>query len=297
MVAANLTALLAGALVWVGGAVLLARQAFGAHGSALAAAGLASASFTAMPFLIAGYGVLWPNLLGMAMVPALLGCVLSVVGGRASRRPSPRAAAPRRHRPGPVLRPSQLGRDAGPARLRRRRGRDPGLGSGADGGIQPRAALLAIAGLAAPPLLWVAAQSIHRVALVAQVHTDSPPDESLGRAVARRCSTTRASGRRSGSPRLSSWSAWSMRCAARGSDGWWRVAGHLAGLRRGGGGAGRRHPAGDRLLVQHASPAGGHHRRARRSAATLGLVQVSRAVHRLVRRRARRRTGGSDPWP
>ena len=73
VVAANLTALLAAALVWVGGGVLLARQAFGAHGSALAAAGLAAASFTAMPFLIAGYGVLWPNLLGMAMVPALAG--------------------------------------------------------------------------------------------------------------------------------------------------------------------------------------------------------------------------------
>jgi hypothetical protein len=184
VVAANLTALLAAALVWVGGCVLLARQAFGAHGSALVAAGLASASFTAMPFLIAGYGVLWPNLLGMAMVPALLGCVLSVAG---------------------VAEPDAVGR---PRALLLLVVTAPGLffahpNSLATLGLlgylvvvtvtfgwvarrrraRPRAAGLAVAALAAPPVLWVAAQSIHRVALVAQVHTDSPPDESLGRAL------------------------------------------------------------------------------------------------------------------
>ncbi len=69
IVAANALSGLCGGLVWVSGCILLARQAFGARGTTLAAAGIAAASFTAMPFLIAGYGVLWPNLLGMALVP------------------------------------------------------------------------------------------------------------------------------------------------------------------------------------------------------------------------------------
>lgn len=184
VVAANLTALLAAALVWTGGCVLLARQAFGPHGSALAAAGLASASFTAMPFLIAGYGVLWPNLLGLAMVPALLGCVLSVVG-----RAEPDAVGRRRAlllfvgtapglfyaHPNSVATLGLLGYVVVVVVTLGwvvRQGRS-----------RPRATLLALAALVAPPLLWVAAQSIHRVALVAQVHTDSPPDESFGRAI------------------------------------------------------------------------------------------------------------------
>jgi hypothetical protein len=45
----------------------------------------------------------------------------------------------------------------------------------------PRHAVPAVLALVAPPLLWVAAQSIHRIAIVAQVHDNSPPDETKTR--------------------------------------------------------------------------------------------------------------------
>jgi hypothetical protein len=77
---ANLLALAAGTTVWTGGCVLLARQTFGPRRAALVLAGLAAASFTAMPFFVAGYGPLWPLLLGMALLPGLLAAVLSVAG-------------------------------------------------------------------------------------------------------------------------------------------------------------------------------------------------------------------------
>jgi hypothetical protein len=79
-IASNLLGVVAGAVVWTSGCILLARQAFGPHGARLAFAGVLSASFTAMPYYLTGYGVLWPNLLGMALVPALLACFLSLLG-------------------------------------------------------------------------------------------------------------------------------------------------------------------------------------------------------------------------
>ena len=179
IVAANALSGLAGGLVWTSGCILMARQAFGAHGSLVAAAGITAASFTAMPFLIAGYGVLWPNLLGLSMVPALLGCLLSVVG-RATDDVVGRARAV-------VLLLAVL----------------PGLffahpNSVATLGLVgyvilfvvtatwvaqgawrlPMRAVPAVVALVAPPLLWVAAQSIHRIAIVADVHQKSPPDET-----------------------------------------------------------------------------------------------------------------------
>jgi hypothetical protein len=182
IVAANALSGLCGGLVWVSGCILLARQAFGARGTTLAAAGITAASFTAMPFLIAGYGVLWPNLLGMALVPAVLGCVLSIVG-RAVDDVVSRARAV-------TVTLVAL----------------PGLffahpNSVATLGLvgyvlvfvvtvtwvaqgawhRPRQAVPAVLALVAPPLLWVAAQSIHRIAIVAQVHDDSPPDETKTR--------------------------------------------------------------------------------------------------------------------
>jgi hypothetical protein len=184
IVAANIVSILAGGLLWTSGCVLLARQAFGAHGATLAVAGLVSASFTAMPFLISGYGVLWPNVLGMAMVPALLGCLLSVVGlatDDAVGRPRGVLAIlfvlPGLFfaHPNSVATLGLVGfvivAGAALAWVVRR------------GRQQPVAATLAVLALLAPPLLWVAAQSIHRIAIVADVHTDSPPDETKLRAL------------------------------------------------------------------------------------------------------------------
>jgi hypothetical protein len=80
VVLANLLAVLAPALVWTSGCVLLARQLFGPSRAALVLSGLATSSFTAMPFLIAGYGPLWPLLLGLSLLPGLLGPLLSLFG-------------------------------------------------------------------------------------------------------------------------------------------------------------------------------------------------------------------------
>jgi hypothetical protein len=77
---ANLLAIVAAAAVWVAGCLLLCRQVHGAHGRVLVLGGLAAAAFTAMPYWMAGYGPLWPYLLGLALVPGLLGCLLSLLG-------------------------------------------------------------------------------------------------------------------------------------------------------------------------------------------------------------------------
>lgn len=79
-IAANLQAMLVAGVVWTIGCVLLARQAFGAHGATLAVAGVASASFAALPYAVSAYGTLWPNALGFALVPGLLACVVSLLG-------------------------------------------------------------------------------------------------------------------------------------------------------------------------------------------------------------------------
>ncbi len=43
-------------------------------------AGLVSAAFTSFPFILMGWGVLWPNLLGTALLPGVLGPALVAVG-------------------------------------------------------------------------------------------------------------------------------------------------------------------------------------------------------------------------
>lgn len=80
LVACNLTAIVAAAVVWPTGCVLLARQVLGAGRWPLVLAGLLSASFTSFPFWLMGYGVLWPNLLGYALLPAALAAAVSVTG-------------------------------------------------------------------------------------------------------------------------------------------------------------------------------------------------------------------------
>lgn len=80
MLSANATALVAAAAIWPSGCVLLARQVFGAQRLPLLVAALVSASFSSFPFWMMGYGVLWPNLLGYALIPAVLACALAALG-------------------------------------------------------------------------------------------------------------------------------------------------------------------------------------------------------------------------
>lgn len=74
--AANLTALAAAAVVWPLGVVALVRLTLGRSAVMLLGAGVASAAVTTFPYVLMGWGVLWPNLLGTAMLPGILGPAL-----------------------------------------------------------------------------------------------------------------------------------------------------------------------------------------------------------------------------
>lgn len=83
-VASNLLVAILCVLVWPLGCVALARQIFGNSGvrarSAVVLTGAVSASFGAFPWGLMGWGVLWPNLLGVAMLPLGLAIVMSLTG-------------------------------------------------------------------------------------------------------------------------------------------------------------------------------------------------------------------------
>ncbi len=80
VVTANLTALTAAAVVWPVGVVALARLTLGRSGVTLVAAGVMSAAFTVFPYVLMGWGVLWPNLLGTALLPGVVGPALLASG-------------------------------------------------------------------------------------------------------------------------------------------------------------------------------------------------------------------------
>ena len=77
---ANLTALAAAAVFFPLGCVVLARLVFGCRPVVLVGAGLASAAVTTFPYVLMGWGVLWPNLLATALLPGLLGPALLAAG-------------------------------------------------------------------------------------------------------------------------------------------------------------------------------------------------------------------------
>lgn len=79
-VAANVFCAVITILVWPVSCLLLVRQLFGRNTAALAVAGVVSVAFPAFPWDFFGWGVLWPNLLGMATLPAMLALVLTVTG-------------------------------------------------------------------------------------------------------------------------------------------------------------------------------------------------------------------------
>lgn len=78
--AANAVAGVAAVLVWPLACVFLARQLFGPRPGTLAVTGLYSVAFAAFPWGTLKWGVLWPNLLGLSLVPVALGLVLAVTG-------------------------------------------------------------------------------------------------------------------------------------------------------------------------------------------------------------------------
>ena len=83
VVSSTVLALVAAAVIWPLGCVLLARLVLGPGLDVALAAGVVSIAFTAFPWWLTGYGVLWPNLLGYALLPAALATVVAIV------RPAP----------------------------------------------------------------------------------------------------------------------------------------------------------------------------------------------------------------
>ncbi|OLF07602.1 hypothetical protein BLA60_27200 [Actinophytocola xinjiangensis] len=77
-VAANLVTFVGAIVVWPLACLLLVRQLFGRNLAALAVTGVVSVGFTAFPWDLLGFGVLWPNLLGMSFAPAALAVVFTL---------------------------------------------------------------------------------------------------------------------------------------------------------------------------------------------------------------------------
>jgi len=78
--AANAVTVAATVVLWPLSCLLLVRQLFGRNLAALVVTGTLSIGFTAFPWDLLGFGVLWPNLLGMSIAPALLAVVLTLTG-------------------------------------------------------------------------------------------------------------------------------------------------------------------------------------------------------------------------
>jgi hypothetical protein len=85
VVTANSLALVVAAFVWPLACVFLVRMLFGARPVLLALAGALAAGFAAFPYLLAWYGVLYPNSLAIALVPVALGSLAAMLRGGARR--------------------------------------------------------------------------------------------------------------------------------------------------------------------------------------------------------------------
>lgn len=79
-VAANATAGMIAVIVWPLACMFLVRQILGRSAGAQAITGTVAVGFTAFPWGLLQFGVLWPNALGFALVPIGLGAGLSILG-------------------------------------------------------------------------------------------------------------------------------------------------------------------------------------------------------------------------
>lgn len=79
-VSVNSVNLVIGALVWPLGCIFLVQQIAGRKAVPTLIAGVLSGAFGAFPLLLVNFGVLYPNFLGVSLIPAVLGVLLSVLG-------------------------------------------------------------------------------------------------------------------------------------------------------------------------------------------------------------------------
>ncbi|WP_404392487.1 DUF6541 family protein [Humibacillus xanthopallidus] len=75
VVSSSAYVLVVAGLVWPLGCIALAVTLLGPRPAVAVSAGVLSVAFTGFPFLLMGYGVLWPNLLGQSLIPASLAAV------------------------------------------------------------------------------------------------------------------------------------------------------------------------------------------------------------------------------
>ncbi|MDQ4118221.1 MAG: hypothetical protein M3235_14855, partial [Actinomycetota bacterium] len=80
MPATNATALAVAAVVWPLGCLFLARQVLGRSSGAALVTPVLAVGFTAFPWNLMAFGVLWPNLLAVALLPGSLAAVVTLMG-------------------------------------------------------------------------------------------------------------------------------------------------------------------------------------------------------------------------
>lgn len=89
-VAVNVTSIAIGAIVWPLGALYLVQQIAGSRLISTVVALIFIPAFTGFPMMMVDWGVLYPNLLSIALLPAAMGLVFSAMGlGRGERHSSP----------------------------------------------------------------------------------------------------------------------------------------------------------------------------------------------------------------
>ncbi len=79
-VATNMTAAIVSSLAWPLACLLLVRQIVGPSRLAMGITGVLSLAFAAFPWGLLGFGVLWPNTLGLSLLPAAFAAVLAITG-------------------------------------------------------------------------------------------------------------------------------------------------------------------------------------------------------------------------
>ncbi|MGO4186974.1 DUF6541 family protein [Pseudarthrobacter sp. TAF60_1] len=79
-VVVNVGTIVIGALVWPLGCMFLVSRLVGYRAVALMAAGVLAAGFSAFPYLLVGFGVLYPNNAAIALLPVLLGLAVEMLG-------------------------------------------------------------------------------------------------------------------------------------------------------------------------------------------------------------------------
>ena len=86
VVATSACVLVMAAVVWPLGMMLLGRAIFGSRPEVVMTTAVASVLFTAFPFALMGYGVLWPNLFGQALLPSTLALATAAIARFAPHR-------------------------------------------------------------------------------------------------------------------------------------------------------------------------------------------------------------------